>query len=198
MTCLSAWTTGRARKLAFGLALCGVASACGAAGGMAGDGSARSLPVWDAQAREVFDDNIEPAAVGLTMEGKTVRNDPLLRERARSADLVARVRVSTVTVETLEQKVTYRLVVQVVPPPFNTPAISGTSFEIAVGPEAHAYGIAKAFDTRLRGASFIGFLRYFAGGEGGEPEVHWHFSPDSAEVAAAVRDALALAELSGS
>jgi hypothetical protein len=196
MTCLSAWTTGRAGALALGVAVCALTPGCGAGALNAGEGSANALSAWDEHAQNVFDDNIEPAAVGLTMDATNPRSDPLLRERARSAEMVARLNVSTVTVETLAQKVTYRLVVQVVPPPFNTPTISDTSFELVVGPGARSYGITRAFDTRLRGTSFIGFLRRFAG-EGGEPAVHWHLSPDSAEVAAAVRDALALAELSG-
>jgi hypothetical protein len=68
-------------------------------------------------------------------------------------------------------------------------------FELNIRPKSRAYGIARAFDTRLRGLTFIGFVRRFAGEEG-ELEIHWHLSPDTAEVAAAVKEAVALGELS--
>jgi hypothetical protein len=158
---------------------------------------AARFPDWEARAKEVFDDNIDPAAVGLTMESSSSRTDPFLRERAQTAELVARLRVSTVTVDTFGSDVSYHLGLQVIPPPFIEPKLSERSFELYIRPTGRAYAIVKAFDARLRGSSFIGFIHRFAG-EGGEPEIHWHLSPDSAEVAAAVKEALALAELSGS
>src|SRR5688572_22194440 len=59
------------------------------------------LPVWLGREREVFDDGIDPAAVGLSMEGPSPRNDPFLKERALTADVVARVKVTTVTVDSV-------------------------------------------------------------------------------------------------
>jgi len=56
---------------------------------------------------------------------------------------------------------------------------------------------AKAFDARLRGHTFIGFIRRF-GADDGDAELHWHLSPDTAEVAAAVKESVVLRELSGS
>jgi hypothetical protein len=158
---------------------------------------ATRFPGWEARAKDVFDDNIDPAAVGLTMDASSSRTDPFLRERAQTAELVARFRVSTVTVDTFGSDVSYHLGLQVIPPPFIEPKLSESSFELYIRPTGRAYAIVKAFDARLRGSSFIGFIHRFAG-EGGEPEIHWHLSPDSAEVAAAVKEALALAELSGS
>jgi hypothetical protein len=195
MAHLSTRTAGRALALAFGAALGGLVSACGAAG-VRGDANAASFPAWDGQARQLFDDVVDPAALGLGASDTNPRKDATLKERARASELVSRVRVSTVTVESLDKVLTYRLVIQVVPPPFGTPSVEETAFELVIGPAAPSYGIARAFDMRLRGASFIGFLRRF--GDGDEPSLHWHLSPDTAEVAAAVTDALALAELSGS
>lgn len=184
--------------LAVALAAGAGAAGCGGPGQQqpAQDGSASGerLPAWDPQAQEVFDDNIDPAAVGLTLEGPSPRSDRFLRERAQTAEVVARVRVSTVTVDSIGDQSTYHLGIQVGYPPLATPKVADRTFELVIRPHSPAHGIARAFDSRLRGLTFIGFIRRFAGD--GEPEIHWHLSPDTAEVAAAVREAVALGELS--
>lgn len=182
-----------------------LAVALGAGAGAAGCGPARPaedsgeprerLPAWDEHAREVFDDNIDPAAVGLTLEGPSPRSDRYLRERAQTAEVVARVRVSTVTVDSIGDESTYHLGIQIGYPPLATPKVPDRTFELIIRPRSRAAGIARAFDSRLRGLTFIGFVRRFDG-EGGEPEIHWHLSPDTAEIAAAVQEAVALGELS--
>ncbi len=153
------------------------------------------LPVWEGHDREIFDDNIEPVAVGFSLDGPSPRSDRFLRERAQTADLVARVRVNTVTVDSIGEQSTYHLGIQVGSPPLATPRVSERTFELHIRPTSRAFGIAKAVDARLRGLTFIAFIRRFAG-EAGEPDIHWHLSPDTAEVAAAVKDAVALGELS--
>ncbi|HSN97597.1 MAG TPA: hypothetical protein VLS89_04835 [Candidatus Nanopelagicales bacterium] len=183
--------------LAFAAALAvGSAAGCGEPGQPAQTGGVDSdLPAYDGFALQVFDDNIDPAAVGLTLESPSPRGDRLLRERARTADVVARVRVNTVTVDSIGDESTYHLWIQIGYPPLATPRVADKTFELIIRPGSRAYGIAKAFDARLRGLTFIGFIRRFAG-ESGEPEIHWHLSPDTAEVAAVVREAIALGELS--
>ncbi|EYF03960.1 Hypothetical protein CAP_5061 [Chondromyces apiculatus DSM 436] len=158
-------------------------------------GSERALAPYDAWARQVFDDNIEPAAVGLTLENSSPRGDRLLRERALKADVVARVRINTVTVDSVGDQSIYHLGIQIGYPPLATPKVDDRAFELLIRPTSLAYGIAKAFDSRLRGLTFIGFIRHFVE-ETGEPGIHWHLSPDTAEVAAIVREAVALGELS--
>jgi len=183
--------------LAFGVALGGGASAgCATTGPSAGEPRLGPLPAWEGRARELFDDQIDSSGMGIGITSDA-HKDPALRERARSAELVSRVRVSTVTVESLAEVRRYRLVVQVVPPPFGTPTMERSTLELVVAKGDPSYGVVDAFDMRLRGASFIGFLRRFVG-DGEEPSLHWHLSPDTAEVAAAVTDAIAFAELSGS
>ncbi|AKT38017.1 hypothetical protein [Chondromyces crocatus] len=154
-----------------------------------------SLAVYDSRAREVFDDNIEPAAVGLTLENPSPRGDKLLRERALTADVVARVRINTVTVDSVGDESTYHLAIQIGYPPLASPRVADRAFELTIRPTSPAYGIARAFDARLQGLTFIGFIRYFSE-ETGEPVIHWHLSPDTAEVAAVVREAVALGEFS--
>src|SRR5271165_1348931 len=75
--------------------------------------SGAGLPPWDPRARQIFDDNIDPASVGLSMEGPSPRSDAFLRERAQTADVVARIRVQTVTVDSAGEQHTYHLGIQV-------------------------------------------------------------------------------------
>lgn len=158
---------------------------------------AASLPPWDGRARQVFDDNIDPAAVGLSMEGPSPRSDPLLRERAQMAEIAARVRVQTVTVDQVGDQRTYHLGVQIGVPTLTPAKIPDRTMELVIRPSSGAFGIAKAFDSRLRGQTFIAFLHRFSRDDG-ETEVHFHLSPDTAEVAAAVKESVVLREISGS
>jgi hypothetical protein len=131
------------------------------------------------------------------MEGPSPRNDVFLRERAQTSDVVARVKVNTVTVDSVGEQSTYHLGIQVGVPTLVTPKVQDRTFELNIKPTSGAFGIAKAFDARLRGQTFVGFVRRFANDDG-EVEVHWHLSADTAEVVAAVKEAVALRELGGS
>ena len=169
---------------------------CGEATPEAKAPAGANLPRWEGHARELFDDNIDPAAVGLSMEGPSPRSDPFLRERSQTAAVTARVRVQTVTVDSNGEQKTYHLGIEVGVPPLVASKVSDKSFELSIRPTSLAFGIAKAFDARLRGSTFIGFIGRFQG-EDGEIEVHFHLAPDTAEVASAVKEAVALQELNG-
>jgi hypothetical protein len=159
--------------------------------------AAVGLPKWETKSRQLFDDNIDPAAVGLSMEGPSPRADTFLRERAQTADVVARVRINTVTVDSVGEQRTYHLGIQVGVPTLVAAKASDRTFELNIKPTSGAIGIARAFDARLQGLTFVGFVRRFANDDG-EVEVHWHLSADTAEVIAAVKEAVALRELGGS
>jgi len=159
----------------------------------AGAGASR----WEGHAREVFDDNIDPAAGGLTMEGMSPRTDVFLRERAQTADVVARVRVQTVTVDSVGEQQTYHLGIQIGVPTLTAAKVPDRSFELSIKPSSGAFGLARAFDARLRGRTFVGFVKRFSGDDG-EVEVHWHLAADTAEVVQAIKEAVALREVSGS
>jgi hypothetical protein len=160
------------------------------------DPSAGVLPRWEGHARELFDDNIDPAAVGLTMEGPSPRSDAHLRERAQVADVVARVRVQTVTVDSVGDQKTYHLGLQVGVPTLTEAKVPDRTFELSIKPASGAFGIARSFDARLRGQTFVGFIKRYT--DDGDVAVHWHLAPDTAEVAAAVKEAVVLREISGS
>jgi hypothetical protein len=132
------------------------------------------------------------------MEGPSPRNDAFLRERAQTAEVVARVRVQTVTVDSVGEQKTYHLGIQVGVPTLAPAKVPDRSFELSIRPTSGAFGIARAFDARLRGQTFIAFIKRFSTEDGGDVEVHWHLSPDTAEVAAAIKEAVALREISGS
>src|SRR6202034_3741291 len=58
----------------------------------------RPLPSYVGHAAELFDDGIEPRAVGLDLEQVSdPRSDALLRERTQVSDAALRVRISTLT-----------------------------------------------------------------------------------------------------
>jgi hypothetical protein len=156
-----------------------------------------ALPRWEGHAVDLFDDTIDPAAVGLTMEGPSPRSDPHLRERAQTADVVARVRVQTVTVDSIGDAQTYHLGIQVGVPTLTEAKVPDRAFELSIKPASGAFGIAKSFDARLRGKTFVGFIKRY-NSDDGDFVVHWHLSPDTAEVAAAVKEAVVLREISGS
>ncbi len=186
-----------ALPLAVGVLAIGATGCDQAVPARTGAGAAAGLPKWDERARQVFDDNIDPAAVGLSMDGPSPRSDAHLRERAQTADVVARVRVQTVTVDSVGDQQTYHLGIQVGVPTLTTAKVPDRTFELAIRPTSGAFGIAKAFDARLRGQTFVGFVRRFSN-EDGDMEVHWHLAPDTAEVVAAIKEAVALREMSGS
>ena len=55
----------------------------------------------------------------------------------------------------------------------------------------------KSFDNRLKGQTFVGFIKRYTNDDG-DSLIHWHLSADTAEVAAAVKEAVVLREISGS
>ena len=103
-------------------------------------GADAGLPRWEGHAVELFDDNIDPAAVGLSLEGPSPRSDAHLRERAQTADVVARVRVQTVTVDSIAGDQTYHLGVQVGVPTLTQAKVPDRSFELSIKPASGASG----------------------------------------------------------
>jgi hypothetical protein len=81
---------------------------------------------------------------------------------------------------------------QVGKPPLVPSRLPDRSFELVVRSGSPAFGIVSNLDAELRGRTFIGFVRRFAGEY--EPEIHWHLTADAAEVALAISDTSALDE----
>jgi len=120
-------------------------------------------------------------------------DDPLLAPRVDTAELVARVRIQTVTIDVVGAIRRYTLSVQVGRPPLVQPKIDETSFDVEVGPEQLAYGVAERFGTELRGRTFVALVRRFAAPRG--LAYHFHFTADVAEVHEAIRQHAGLSAL---
>jgi hypothetical protein len=63
---------------------------------------------------------------------------------------------------------------------------------VFVDKSSPSIGILKSFDTRLGGKTFVAFVREFQTGE--DRRFHFHFAPDTKDVAAAVKEAVDLSE----
>ncbi len=157
------------------------------------NGPTRPLPAYSGRAAELFDDAIDPAAVGMDYDkGYSPKADPLLRERAQVSDAVLRVKVQTVTGKTDGPEKSYQLGLRTVEK--MTGAHSpGDDFTVAVNKSSESHGILKNFEGRLVGYPFVAFVREFVRPDG-DHEIHFHLSPDTKEVKAAVGDAVILGD----
>lgn len=174
----------------------GGATLLGACGGQSDEPktpSVANLPRYEGQLVYLFDDQIASAAVGMSLDGASAAEDPLLAPRVDTSELVARVRIQTVTMDVVGAIRRYTLTVQVGRPPLIRPKMEETSFDVEVGPEQPAYRVTERLGTDLRGRTFVGFVRRFAGRRG--PEYHFHFTADVEEVHEAIRQHAGLSAL---
>jgi hypothetical protein len=169
-----------------------IVTSCG--GGMSdGSGPGRPVPPYGSHAAELFDDTIEPYALGLTREaGKSPSGDALLRERTQVGDATLQVRVVTVTLRHENAQQTWQVGFHTVetfaaahPPP--------SDFTLQVDPTDPAAGLLRAFEARLIGMTFVAFVRQFAARDANDgPRWHFHLArADKGEIDA-VRAASAL------
>ncbi|MBS2019881.1 MAG: cobalamin ABC transporter substrate-binding protein [Deltaproteobacteria bacterium] len=185
LTCLAA------SAIMAGLAL---GSAGCEASGRGATGPTRPLPAYAGRAADLFDDTIEPAAVGLDFDkGYSPKSDATLRERAQVSDAVLRVRVSTVTAKKDGPDSVYELGMHSVErlAGAHTP---GDDFTVHLTKTSESHGIMKNFETRLVGTPFIAFVREFVRPDG-DREIHFHLAPDTKEVKNAVGEAVILGEV---
>jgi hypothetical protein len=165
-----------------------------ACGGRSSAPAARPIAAYSGRAAELFDDTIEPAAVGLDFDrGYSPRSDPLLRERAQTADASVRVRVATVTAKKNGPEETYQLGLHTVEvlTGKNAPPVD---FTVTISKTSESHGIVKNFEARLIGYSFVAFVREFAM-PSGDRELHFHLAPDTKDVKKAVDDAMVIGGL---
>lgn len=150
------------------------------------------LPPWTGHATELFDDVIEPRAVGLEVDAAaTPRSDPALRERAQTGDAVVRVRVETVTQSGYGQNLRHQLTLATLekltgerPPP--------AAFSVSMDESSPSAGIVRSLESRLGGKTFIAFVRAF--NRDGERQYHFHMMADAKDVRDAVQEAAALGD----
>jgi hypothetical protein len=178
---------------------CGVA--CGA--GAPSPHTPRNLPSYDAHSAELFDDGIEPEAVGFPGDRVVPpSSDNRLRERTQIGDAVVRGRVTTVNEDTAHA---WQLVFHTE----ETLHVAGQSgsggpaaqadaaFTLLIEPTDPSAGIVNSLASHLTGRSFVVFLRTFAHGSspGDDSTLHFHIASDSKEEVQAVRSAIVLGEV---
>lgn len=154
----------------------------------------RPLPAYSGHATELFDDTIDPAAVGLDVDRSYVpRSDLLLRERAQVADAVIRVKVATLTAKQEDSGTSYDIGFR------SVETIAGDhppspDFGVKIGRASHSAGIMRSFEDRLVNKDFIVFVRLFVRSDG-DKELHFHLAPDTKEMRVAVMNAVQLDRL---
>jgi len=161
---------------------------------------ASSLAPYAGHDAVLFDDAIEPAAVGYegADTGIAAKGDVLLRERTQTGDGVVRARVITVTSSPGDEGHSWQIGLH----PLETlagkrPPDGDFTFRVDVrGPAA---GIVRALESRLVGTTLVVFVREFnAGKSDGERagrELHFHFAKDDTAELGAVREASLLGEV---
>jgi hypothetical protein len=180
------------RAAAFAAVASFVVSACGGAGNEV-RGPQRALPQYGAREAELFDDGIEPSAIGYDVEGGPApAEDALLRARAQEGDAVVRARITTITSKALDRSYGWQI-------GFHTlERIAGDGplaedFAMQVAPTGAAAGMVRAFEPTLVGKTFIAFAREFSRADDpSEPELHVHLAEDGKAGVAAVHDAMIL------
>jgi hypothetical protein len=152
------------------------------------------LPPYTGTAQSLFNDNIEPAALGVSLEKPSYKGDATFRQRVQSADVVARVKVTTVTIGKSEEKTTYHLQLELEDQPFSRQQPGQDELEVSIPEGSYSYSVMNLVKARARGRQMIGMWKRFREGE--EQAIHWYFVPEDPDSTAAVKEALALQELS--
>ena len=173
---------------ACGLFACGLL-ACGllACGGEPFAVQPTSMRSWEGRFESLFDNGIEPAAVGLSLDGSTPEEHPLLASRVPDAEIVAILRVQTLSSDSFGLQTRHTLTMQVEGQPLTPTRTTQRRFELKVLRGMPGFGIVERLGTELRGRKFIGFLRRFPGNEG--PQWRWHLTAATRAVADVIRTA---------
>jgi hypothetical protein len=152
----------------------------------------RPLPDYVGHATELFDDGIEPTAMGYPRD--TTAGQPLgdtrLRERTQVGDAVVRAKVTTVTSKAEDRGRSWQLGLHTVER-LGGSGFLEKDFTLPVDASAPASGILKGFEARLIGQSFVAFVREFHRPKSpGDSDLHFHLAADSPEEIKAVKAAL--------
>jgi hypothetical protein len=164
--------------------------------GCAGAGSSganRPLPSYAGHSTELFDDTIEPRAVGLDLEQwSEPRTDALLRERAQVSDAAMRVRIGTLTEKQDETNTRYQLGMKIIE------TLAGSyppadDFTVTIDAKNPSAGIVRTLQDGIVGKTFIALVRAFVRPDG-DHELHFHLAPDTKAELEAIRAATTKAE----
>jgi hypothetical protein len=154
----------------------------------------QELLPWTGVQQQLFDDSIAPVSLGFSLDGHSPAKDPLLAPRAKAADLVARMRVQTMSRKRSGDRTVYMLTLQVGNPPLARPRLEAATLDLTVSEGSSMFALVSSNENSLRNRIFIGFVRRFPSPHG--PVFRWHLTADTAEVAQAVQLATALESFS--
>lgn len=154
----------------------------------------QALPEYKDVDVKLFDDSCEPFAVGLSLDRPSSRGNALFRDRAQHATNIARMRVDTVTSGGGLTRSVIRLGLKREGKPLlGKDNYENLELEVATG--APAFSLFKQAGDRIRGRAIVVMWKTFRVND--EPVIHFYVAPDDEETAAAVKDAVALQELTG-
>jgi hypothetical protein len=183
----------RGLQVLAGLAAVVVATA---ACGKGASGPGRDLPPYNGHSVDLFDDGIDPDAVGFQVApGEPPMSDTRLRERTQTGDAVVRARVMTVTEKREEKRHTWQLGMHTLERLAGSGPLDD-DFTVEVEDTDPGAPMVHAFEGGLVGKTFVAFVRAFArAGEPDEWDEHFHLAADSAAVKQAVQAAVLLQQV---
>ncbi len=159
--------------------------------------AAPAVPIvaWAGPVGALFEDGIDPAALNLAA-GTSPRADLALRERVLAAEAVVRVRVSTVSLASVDGRGVYQIALKLVGEPLvGAVPTDEDHVDVSVAPGSAAFPVVRSVESSLVGRTFVGFFRRFAGPD--QPVLRFHLARDGEEMAAAVHEVVTLSALSG-
>lgn len=183
----------RGALVAVAIALPGCGGGAGARPGPGGPREAgQTMPAYAGHQAELFDDEIEPAAIGYDLDRSTLppMSSLLLRERTQVGDAVVRARLTTITSKAEERGRSWQLSFRTLET-LTEAGLPVADFTVQVPSTGSSVGMLRAFEGRLVGGTFIVFVRQFTRpGSAGESDLHFHVGHDAKADIAAVRAAL--------
>ncbi len=132
----------------------------------------------------LFDRAIDRLAAPVIIDGE--RSGAFDRRVVR-ADLIAVVRVASLSSDWVKRRSAYRLTVKI------KERLKGSSAKelvLIVHDDEAGYESVKSNEDRLLRDSFVAFLKWETQAEASEPIAHWHLSPDSDAVRERIDDLL--------
>jgi hypothetical protein len=193
LRCRAAW---RGASPALALAALAAVLASTPACGKGANGPGRDLPPYNGHSADLFDDGIDPDAVGFQVaSGAPPMSDTRLRERTQTGDAVVRVRVLTVTDKREDKRHTWQLGMHTLEHMAGAGPLDA-DFTLEVEDTDPGAPMVHAFEAGLVGKTFVAFVRAFArAGAPDEWDEHFHLAGDTPAVKQAVQSAVLLQQV---
>lgn len=141
-------------------------------------GAASNMPVTDFRPSDadLFDNAVDLVEVPVIVEGDW---SGAFERRVQRADLVAVVRIESLSNDFVSRRAAYRLTLKVKK---RLKGSSSRELVLRVGDEERGYETVEANEDRLLHNPFVAFIKWEVDPESNDLVTHWHLSPDSDEV----------------